>query len=132
MVDLILSNHLASTQDIQEAWDWATSEGFMTDINKDRTSTKENGNLKDILALLLRYGDITFPSVTESADNDPECAAESNDASFEAKIPDNAGWHASRGYNKGRGQGRDRGRSQGRVGVRGGRRGRHYRGRGLS
>jgi hypothetical protein len=132
MVDLILSNHLASTQDIQEAWDWAISEGFMADINKDRTSTKENDNLKDILALLLQYGDITFPSVTESVNNDAEYAAEPSEASFEAEIPDNAGWHASRGNNKGRGQGRDQGKSQGRAGVRGGWRGRHYRGRGLS
>lgn len=129
MVDLILSNHLARTQDIQEAWDWAISEGLsMTDINKDRTSTKENDNLKDIQALLLQYGDFTFPSVAESENND----VESNDAGFEAKIPDNASWNASRGYNKGRGQGRDRGKSQGRAGVRGGRRGRHYRGRSLS
>ncbi|KAF8350567.1 hypothetical protein F5887DRAFT_1126209 [Amanita rubescens] len=132
MVDLILSNHLASTQDIQEAWDWAISEGFMADINKDRTCTKENGNLKDILALLLQYGDITFPSVTESVNNDPEYAAEPSEASFEAEIPDNTGWYASRENNKGRGQGRDRGKSQGRAGVRGGWRGRHYRGRGLS
>ena len=131
LVDLILSNHLASTQDIKEAWDWAVSEGFMTDIRKDGTSVIENGNLQDVLALLMRYGGFTFPSAADSASADAESAAESNNISFEAstKQPD---WHAPGGLAKGRGRGRDRGKNQGRAGGRGGWRGRDYRGRGSS
>jgi hypothetical protein len=131
LVDLVLSNHLASTQDIKEAWEWAVSEGFMTDIRKDGTSVIENGNFQDVLALLMRYGGFTFPSTTDSASADAESAAESNNISFEAstKLPD---WHAPGGHAKGRGRGRDRGKNQGRAGARGGRCSRDYRGRGSS
>lgn len=131
LVDLVLSNHLASTQDIKEAWEWAVSEGFMTDIRKDGTSVIENGNFQDMLALLMRYGGFTFPSTADSASADAESAAESNDISFEAntKLPN---WHAPGGHAKGGGQGRDRGKNQGRAGARGGLRLCDYRGRGSS
>lgn len=120
LVDSILSNHLASTDDIKEAWEWAISEGFMTDIEKDRTSVIEN-SFQDVLALLMRHGSFTFPSTTDPAVDEAESAAESNNTSFETST--NTGWHAPGGHAKGRG----RGKNQGRAGARGDRGGRHYR-----
>ena len=125
--DLVLSNGLASAEDIRLAWGWATSDAF-----GDVTSMKE---LDNILALLRCYGGATSCPTSRSTCSDTESAGGSDRSGSEGKgrphrgqrepeiggdSPDRAGkanrrerGGYERGGNRGRGGGGSRGRGRG-------------------
>ncbi|KAK2466791.1 hypothetical protein APHAL10511_001049 [Amanita phalloides] len=111
LADLVLANELASAQDIKQAWDWANSLGFMTDINKDGSSAEESGKLKDILTLFVRYGGFSSPPETESARSGTEFITESNTKLDvrEVRAEDTCYQQGNKYHTRGRGRDRMRG-----------------------
>ncbi|KAF8163466.1 hypothetical protein B0H34DRAFT_695572 [Crassisporium funariophilum] len=117
VVWLVLDRKLATSQEISEAWTWATSENGIRVSNglNSGVSAEDVEKSEDMLKLLARYGGFSYPSATQVGHADKQSCAvkeplQQSRFPSQGKPSKSKPTEAKKNYNYGRGRGRGRGR----------------------